>query len=268
MTSEHDNNTIAAAWLDHLGRDRGLSDNTITTYQRTLRTITFDLLNATYDDVADWTHSRAHLAVATRNNEIAALRSFYRWALAFDHLTRDPTARTYAPKVPRGLPRPISRADLRRVLETLPDDLRRAVCLGAYGGLRVSEAAALTWHDVDLENRRVRVLGKGGKTRLVGLSPLLLDELLPDTGGNVVAAGGAPYSAAALQRKVNRAIRAAGVDCTYHQLRHRFGTVALAATGNLLAVSRAMGHASPATTAIYAATSDADLDVIADAVTR
>ena len=147
-------------------------------------------------------------------------------------------------------------------------NLRAFVCLGAYGGLRVSEAAALTWHDVDLENRRVRVLGKGGKTRLVGLSPLLLDELLPDTGGNVVAAGGAPYSAAALQRKVNRAIRAAGVDCTYHQLRHRFGTVALAATGNLLAVSRAMGHASPATTAIYAATSDADLDVIADAVTR
>ena len=44
--------------------------------------------------------------------------------------------------------------------------------------------------------------------------------------------------------------------------------VALAATGNLLAVSRAMGHASPATTAIYAATSDSDLDVIADAVTR
>ena len=97
---------------------------------------------------------------------------------------------------------------------------------------------------------------------------LLLDELLPDTGGNVVTAGGAPYTAGTLQRRVNRAIRAAGVDCTYHQLRHRFGTVALAATGNLLAVSRAMGHASPATTAIYAATSDADLDVIADAVTR
>ena len=268
MTSEHDNDAITTAWFDHLKRDRGLSDNTITTYQRTLRTITFDLLNATYDDVADWTHSRAHLSVSTRNNEIAALRSFYRWALAFDHVDRDPTARTYAPKVPRGLPRPMSRADLTRLLPTLPDDLRRAVCLGAYGGLRVSEAAALTWHDVDLETRRVRVLGKGGKTRLVGMSPLLLDELLPDTGGNVVAAGGAPYSAAALQRKVNRAIRAAGVDCTYHQLRHRFGTVALAATGNLLAVSRAMGHSSPATTAVYAATSDADLDVIADAVCR
>ena len=41
------NDTIAAAWLDHLRRDRGLSDNTIATYQRTLRTIGFDLLDGT-----------------------------------------------------------------------------------------------------------------------------------------------------------------------------------------------------------------------------
>ena len=103
---------------------------------------------------------------------------------------------------------------------------------------------------------------------VVGLGALLLDSLLPDTGGNIVTAGGKPYSAAVLQRKVNRAISAAGVDATFHQLRHRFGTMALAGSGNLLAVSRAMGHASPATTAIYAATSDAELDVIADAVVR
>jgi integrase len=103
---------------------------------------------------------------------------------------------------------------------------------------------------------------------MVGLSPLLLDELLPVTGGNVVTAGEKPYSAAVLQRKVNRAIKAAGVDATFHKLRHRFGTIALDATGNLLAVARAMGHANVATTAGYAATSDADLDVIAAAVTK
>ena len=268
MTSEHDNDAIAAAWFDHLKRDRGLSDNTITTYQRTLRTITFDLLSATYDDVAAWTHSRAHLAVATRNNEIAALRSFYRWALAFDHLTRDPTARTYAPKQPKGLPRPISRADLHKILDAADPEVRRAICLGAYGGLRISEAAALMWADVDTETRRIRVTGKGGKTRLVGLSPLLLDELLPDTGGNVVTGTDAVYSAATMQRRVNRSMRRAGVTCTYHQLRHRYATIALATTSNLLAVSRALGHSSPATTAVYAATSDADLDVIADAVCR
>ncbi len=114
----------------------------------------------------------------------------------------------------------------------------------------------------------MRVTGKGQRTRLVGMSPLLLDELLPDTGGNVVTAGGEAMSAGALQRRVNRAIRSAGVGATFHQLRHRFGTVALAATGNLLAVSRAMGHASPATTAIYAAASDDVADEIAEAVAR
>ena len=257
---------LALAWIEHQEREH-VPPNTVLRRTATLRSIG-NAGEATRDEIEAWWATRRDHAAATRSNDLACLRSFYRWCARWEHREDDPTRRIDAPKVPRGLPRPMSRADLTRLLPTLPDDLRRAVCLGAYGGLRVSEAAALTWHDVDLETRRVRVLGKGGKTRLVGMSPLLLDELLPDTGGNVVTAGGAPYSAAALQRRVNRAIRAAGVECTYHQLRHRFGTVALAATGNLLAVSRAMGHASPATTAIYAATSDADLDVIADAVTR
>jgi len=257
---------LSQAHLDHLDAERE-PPNTIASRRRVLTSLG-NAGTASREEVEAWWATRRDKAPGTRSNDLANLRAFYKWCRRWEHRDDDPTRRIDAPKVNKGLPRPMSRADLTRLLPTLPDDLRRAVCLGAYGGLRVSEAAALTWHDVDLETRRVRVLGKGGKTRLVGMSPLLLDELLPDTGGNVVTAGGAPYSAAALQRRVNRAIRAAGVDCTYHQLRHRFGTVALAATGNLLAVSRAMGHASPATTAIYAATSDADLDVIADAVTR
>ncbi len=257
---------LSRAHLDHMDAERE-PPNTIASRRRVLASLG-NAGTASREEVEAWWATRRDKAPGTRSNDLANLRAFYKWCRRWEHRDDDPTLRIDAPKVPRGLPRPMSRADLTRLLPTLPDDLRRAVCLGAYGGLRVSEAAALTWHDVDLETRRVRVLGKGGKTRLVGMSPLLLDEMLPDTGGNVVTAGGDPYSASALQRRVNRAIRAAGVDCTYHQLRHRFGTVALAATGNLLAVSRAMGHASPATTAIYAATSDADLDVIADAVTR
>jgi integrase/recombinase XerC len=173
-----------------------------------------------------------------------------------------------APKVPNGLPRPINRAHLKQVLEHVPDDLRRAVCLGAYAGLRVSEAAALMWTDIDTETRRARVTGKGDKARLVAIGPVLLDELLPDTGLNVVTGTAEVYSAARLERRVNRAIRAAGVDATFHQLRHRYGTLAYQATGDLLAVGRQMGHSSPVTTAIYAAESDAVADQIANAVTR
>jgi hypothetical protein len=109
--------------------------------------------------------------------------------------------------VNKGLPRPVSRADLRTLLDTLPDDLRRAVALGAYAGLRVSEVAALRWEDVDVESRRARILhGKGGKARVVALGSVLIDHLLPDVGGNVVTGTNEAMSAATLQRRINRAM--------------------------------------------------------------
>lgn len=256
-----------AEWLDYLTVVRTMSPNTVAGYGRALKTLP-DAPTASREDVEAWWRSRAHLSPATRVADLAAVRAYYKWMLRFEHRPDDPTVRLDAPRLPKGLPRPISRSDLHRLLTELDGDCRRAVALGAYGGLRVSEAAALDWADVDLEVRRVRIAGKGQKTRLVGLSAILLDAIAPDVGGNVVTAGRDPYSAATLQRKVNRAIRSAGVDVTFHQLRHRFGTTALAATGNLLAVARAMGHASVTTTAVYAATSDADLDVIAEAVAR
>lgn len=258
--------TLADDWLAWCEAEH-IPANTVARRRAVLRSFP-DAGTADRERVEAWWATRRGRSAATRANDLACLRAFYRWLIRWEHRDEDPTIRLDAPKLPKGLPRPISRADLWKLLTVLPDDLRRAVCLGAYGGLRVSEAAELTWLEVDLENKRVRVQGKGEATRLVGLSPLLLDSILPDTGGNVVAAGGKPYTAGTLQRKVNRAIRAADVDATFHQLRHRFGTVALGATGDIMAVSRAMGHASPATTAIYAATSDKMLDVIAEAVAR
>lgn len=255
------------AWLDWLAVDRGLSANTVRSYQRTLRTLP-GAQTASREDVEAWWRSRAHLTPGTRVTDLAAVRAYYRWMVRFEHRDDDPTVRIDAPRLPKGLPRPVSRDELHRLLSTLDGDLRRAVVLGAYGGLRVSEAASADWSDLDAENARLRVTGKGRKTRLVAAGPAMLDGILPNTGGNIVTAGGAPYSAGALQRKVNRAIRSAGVAATFHQLRHRFGSVAVAAGVPLLSVSRAMGHANPATTAIYAATSDADLDVIAEAVAR
>ncbi|MFZ1285648.1 MAG: site-specific integrase, partial [Candidatus Phosphoribacter sp.] len=141
--------------------------------------------------------------------------------------------------------------------------------LGAYAGLRVAEAAHLHWSHVDTDARRLIVRhGKGDKDRVVGMSVLLVDELLPNTGGNVVTGTHHELSPNALQQRVNAHLKALGVEGTFHKLRARFATQALAHTGNLLAVSRALGHSSPSVTARYAATSDADLDLIAEAATR
>lgn len=258
--------TLIDEWLTYL-RNADLSENTIATYRRTMA----NLPNAetlTREQVESWWDSRAGLSTATRVNELSAVRQFYKWCRIWEHRDDDPTLRIRAPKAPQGLPRPVSRADLTKLLEIDDPEIRRAICLGAYGGLRISEAARVDWPDINIEEKRIRVTGKGGKTRLVGLPPLLLDSLLPDTGLNVVTGTEKRYEAGTLQRKVNRAIKAQGVDATFHALRHRFATVALGSTGNLLAVSRALGHSSVATTAIYAATADTDLDLIAEAVTR
>lgn len=257
---------LVDVYLEHLVHER-VPDNTIAARRRTLRSVG-NAGTATREDIEAWWSTRAHLAPSTRSNDLANLRTFYKWSQRWEHRPDDPTLRLDAPRVPNGLPRPMSRADLHKLLGDLDDDLRRAVCLGAYAGLRVSEAAALDWADVDVEAKRARVLGKGQKTRLVALSTILIDQLLPDTAGNVVAGGGKPNSPGQLQRRVNRAIAAAGVDATFHQLRHRYGTIAYQATGDLLAVGRQMGHAGPATTAVYAAASDEVADRIAEAVVR
>ena len=266
----------AVSWMSgrvrYLQVDRGRSMNTLRTYQHACgcssgRCWCREAADATREDVEVWWRSRAHLAASSRNNELAAVRGFFTWLVLYDHRDDDPTRRVLALPQPKGLPRPIGRAELQMVMASVDGEVRRAIALGAYGGLRISEAAGLGWDGIDRETQRIRVTGKGGKTRLVGLLALLLDELLPDTGGNVVTGGGRRYAAQSLDRRVNRAVRAAGVDATYHQLRHRYGTLAVASGVPLLSVQRAMGHASPATTAIYAASSDADLDLIAAAVT-
>lgn len=260
---------LTEQYLTYLLNDRQMSPATVSGYRRTYRTFP-GIDTATREDVEAWWSTRMHLSAGTRRVDLAAVRSFYNWCRIWEHRgpTDDPTHRIKPPRSGKRLPRPIGREDLHRILASTEGPLRRAVCLGAYGGLRVDEAAALDWRDLDRETSRIYIRGKGDKDRAVGLSPLLLDSLLPDTGGNVVRAGETPWSANLLQQKVNAAIRAAGVDGTFHKLRSRFATVALASTGNLLAVSRALGHSSPATTAIYAATSDSDLDLIAEAVTR
>jgi integrase len=256
---------LSLAWIQWC-RNEGKPVTTTAARTRALRCIG-NAGTATREEVEAWWLTRAHLGAATRHNDLAHLRSFYRWCKRWEYRDDDPTLRLDSPRVDAGLPRPMSREDLHLVLDQLyRPDIRRAVCLGAYAGLRISEAARLQWSDVDLENRQLRVMNsKGNKSRRVPMSPVLLDALLPNMGGNVVT-GAEPYSTSRLARRVREAFKAIGVHATFHQLRHRYGTVAYAATRDLLAVGRLLGHSNPATTAIYVRTSDDVAQAIALAV--
>lgn len=253
-------------WAEH---DRNRSPHTLARYKAVLGELsTFaDPLTATREQVEAWWESRYEFAPGTRANELACLRSFYRWATKFDHRTDDPTRRLDAPKVPNTVPRMIGRTDLERLLGELTvdaPDLRRAFALGGYAGLRVSECAELDWANIDVEQRRIYVRGKGMKERPVALSPLLLDYLLPDTGENVVTGGSGAYTGATLQRKVNRLMARNGIKHTFHDLRKRGASLALSKGANPAGVRTMFGWSSMETVTHYAVVGDEELDRIAE----
>lgn len=265
------------AFLRWAEEDRLRSEHTLTRYRAvfaTLAPFAGDPAAATMDEIQAWWNSRLGKSPATRQNELACLRAFYKYAIRFDYCLKDPTRRLDAPKVDNALPRPIPRADLLRVLEACDErdlpEIRRAIALGAYAGLRVSEAAALDWSQVDEEKRVLIFRGKGRKERVCAASPKLFDEILPrpEQGGNVVRAGGIPYSADTLQRRINRLFDNLGIDATFHKLRARYVTQGIAETGDIFHVAKAVGWSSIETAKHYAEVNEDVLQRIAAAAAR
>lgn len=245
---------LSAQHIEFLKRRRTKSTNTIASRTRVLRSVA-SAATVTREELEVWWDLRAHLAPGTRAVDLAHLRAFYKWAAMYDHRVDDPSVRLEAPRVPNRIPKRVKRDELEQLLVAVPIDLRRAVMLGVAAGLRISESAALDWDDVDDDEDLITVrASKGDKTRVVPVSPVLIDRIGPRVRGNVLTAGGPQPSASGLQRRLNRAIKAAGLNITTHSLRHRFGMHAYQASdGDILAVAEMMGHESINTTKIYAA---------------
>ena len=260
---------LSTEHIDWLKRQHDRSPKTILSRERVLRSVG-NAGTITRDELEAWWESRAHLSSGTRAVDLSHLRGFYGWCQAFDKRADNPVARIRSVRVNNRIPKKASGAQMKRLLSSdLAPALRRAFLLGGYAGLRVAEAAALEWSDVSVEDSTITVReGKGGKSRVIDVSPLLIDWLGDPAAGNVVTSGGKAYSPDALQRRLNRAIKAAGVDITTHSLRHRWGMVAYQSSGDLLAVAEMMNHASVNTTKVYAQASSDVKKKIATAVMR
>lgn len=262
---------VAAEYIAWCRREQQ-PENTIRRRRTVLRSIESPS-TISRDEVETWWYARTHLSKTTRANELAILRTFYRWCAFYDKRPDDPTVRIKAPKGRRGIPKPATDREWARLLAHVADlpkrsaELTRAIKLGAWAGLRVSEAAGLDWPDIDVDSRQARVVGKGGKERLVSLSKKLLDALGDDHGGNVVTGRPTGWSGATLGKYANEAIHdAIGPAVTFHKLRHRYGTKAYRATKDPKALAEQMGHSSTETTmTFYAAADDRAGRQIADA---
>jgi integrase/recombinase XerD len=217
------------------------------------------------------------LSIATIARRTAAARSFYRHQMLLGARTDNPAVAIELPRRPRKLPRTLSPGEAERLIEaavgTQPRALRdQALVELLYGaGLRVSEAVGLDKNGVDLDSRTVRVLGKGGKERVVPVGrpaaealrrylsrgrPYLDKRHRPDLFLN--ARGGALTRAGAFLI-LRRLAEKAGLEPERvhpHLLRHSFATHLLEGGADLRSVQEMLGHADLSTTELYTHVSD------------
>lgn len=163
------------------------------------------------------------------------------------------------PPVPRSVPNPLPETDLFKLLSAATGLCRMWVLFGAFCGLRAHETAKLDFGDfTEDEDGEVllRVTGKGGRTDIVPVPPVVRTALAATE-----PHGPGPLWRGVRPEQVSRTVASLaaklGITMRYHQLRHRFGTAVYRASGrDLLLTQRLMRHASPATTAGYAAVGD------------
>jgi site-specific recombinase XerD len=234
---------------------------------------------ATVEELEAWLAAmRADgLAASTIARRIAAVRAYFRHELLLGARSDNPAAGLKSPRRPRTLPRTLSPAEAERLIDasngTAPRAMRdRALAELLYGaGLRVSEALGLQKASVDLDDRIVRVVGKGGKERIVPLGrpaaeavrrylalgrPHLDRRHRPDLFLN--ARGGALTRAGAFLI-LRRLAEKAGLDPERvhpHLLRHSFATHLLEGGADLRSVQEMLGHADLSTTERYTHVSD------------
>jgi integrase len=253
----------------HLGhlRLRGHTPTSIYARKRALARLTaalaVPLLSATAADLADW---RASLTVGDQAvvAYVSHVRSFYGWAVKEGLIAENPADALPVPRLARRVPRPVSEQDLMEALAAAPRRIRCWLVLAAWCGLRTKEVALLRVENI-LVTASPPVLivaadaTKGRTERVVPLSAFVLAELaaarLPASGYAFRRMDGrpGPNEPWRVSQLANKHLHECGVQSTLHALRHRFGTETYRASRDLRAVQELLGHASPSTTAAYAA---------------
>ena len=281
-------------WLDHQRALKGAAQNTLTAYQTdVLGFLAFmsqhhgeaqglgPISRITVTDMRSWMAHERGRGVTARSlaRSLSAVKSFYRWLA--DREGFEPTAvlSIRSPKFQKKLPRPLAVDAARAMIDTVelqhaePWIAQRdvAVVTLLYGcGFRISEALGLTGADVPFP-ATLRILGKGGKERLVPVIPAAraaVDAYLracpftPEDDQPIFrGARGGPLYPKAIQNVMAQSRMQLGLPATAtpHAMRHSFATHLLNAGGDLRSIQELLGHASLSTTQAYTAVDTARL---------
>lgn len=269
-------------FLDHVGLERGLSDNTTGAYERDLTRyleVVTDLGIVTPEGISQQDVSallnlltEMGLEASSVARNLTAVRMFHRFLVAEGFAQKDPTEHIKPPKLGRKLPSVLNIYEIERLmlatdLETPLGIRDRALLEMLYGaGLRVSELISLSRSDLFFDMEVVRVFGKGSRERVVPIGsegmnwvttylnnvrPTLMK---PKTGNEVfLNFRGGKLSRMGIWKILKQYVEVAGIEkkVSPHTMRHSFATHLLEGGADLRAVQEMLGHADISTTQIY-----------------
>ena len=266
-------------FIDLSWMERGLAAATLSAYRSDLSGFSSWLCargvgieEARRLDVLDFFSEHAHWPPRTIARRLSALRRFYQHLEREGRITSNPCDRIDAPRIGRPLPGVLAEHEVERLLaapdiETAVGIRDRAMLEVLYAtGLRVSELVSLSSEQVNLVQGVVRVIGKGGKERLVPLGePAVawLERLLEGSRAEILGAKGSSalfptargrgMTRQAFWHLVKRYAARAGIsrDISPHTLRHAFATHLLDHGADLRVVQMLLGHRDISTTQIY-----------------
>jgi len=269
-------------FTDALWMERGLSQNTLSAYRSDMNKLGIwlererkrQLLTVQRADLLSYLAQLVSASYKPRSSArlLSCMRQFYQYALREGLVETDPTLLIEAPKLQRTLPRSLTEGEVERLINApdidSPEGLRdRAMLELLYAtGLRVTELIGLRPDQVSLNQGVVRVVGKGGKERLVPLGEDALDWLqrFIDEGRHLLLGEqmceaifptrrGSGMTRQAFWYRIKKYADQSGIEkqLSPHTLRHAFATHLLNHGADLRVVQMLLGHSDLSTTQIY-----------------
>lgn len=270
------------SFIHYLTVERGLSKNTLLSYERDLKPFLQYLLDSGMTDVnqVHRQHIMTYLvglkeagkATSTLSRNMASIRSFFQFLLRDDKIELDPSVHLETPKIERRLPKVLSMNEVELLLqapqESTPFGQRdRAMLELLYAtGIRVSELISLTLDDVHLQLGFIKCMGKGSKERIIPLGSLAIQsidtyitrgrgELTKKKKSMVLFVNhhGNALTRQGFWKIIKKYSKEIGIkkEITPHTLRHSFATHLLENGADLRSVQEMLGHADISTTQIY-----------------
>lgn len=263
-------------FINYISVDKALSKNTIFSYFSDLKKFIIYLqsknikpTDVSIQNIKDylWEIKDGKLKPATIYRSIESIKQFYKFLFGEGYIKEDIAEDLSLPKIPQKLPDILSVEEVNRLLEApgskKEKDIRyKAMLEIAYGsGLRVSEVLSLKMDDVDLEAGFVKVVGKGGKERVVPInekSILAIKEYLKvrknvDVKELFVSRLGKKISRIEFWKQLKKYAKISNIKKNIHPhtLRHSLATHLLKGGADIRSVQEILGHSNISTTQIY-----------------